>query len=1114
MAEDDAAEPSLTGGFGTRMGGALRGGARKLLNAGRVGARVNVEGVRSATHEFDSLLQKLKQVRTELEAINKLQGATGAGTTPGGTGAAAGMSTGVGASGPSLSRFSAMTSGWSGMMLGGFGVTMAARGMSTLLGAPTDRFNRNLQESIPISQNNMAISSQYGAPYSGQEWARVKAMGNFNSSRSDTAAAQQIGLAYGQSYAQSNTFLSRTVAPLVQASGGTMSGSQAAASAGAFLDPSVMRRAQAMNIQQGRVGGQVQNPLTVAMSYVTDYNKRMGITMNAIDFENLRSPGSAVRYTFKRLYGLSDDAVDAVVQAGLQNAQFKSKTGVNIDFSSSANLNTIGLQQNRLGLKAFQYMTASVRREASFFGTQEGSMVGKLQQDTNIEDTLAKVEDAFSGILGPLGEFQRYLKLATTALGGIGTALMMGGLARGVLGGGGGGIGLPGLGGGGGGGGGGGVGGAGGVLGMGGSGMGTVLGGVALGAGVAWGGSKLGGAIGGRTGAAVGFGSSVAGGALIGGAIGSIVPGAGTFIGAGIGAAGGALVGASNFSARSAADVNSAMAAASGLTDAQLLAGIKNVTSHEGFGPKETARYDVWQQRRGALAAALISRVRDETGAFNGISNDTAAEIAKELEFFQSTSVTNDDKFNNKKDAFRKKVMPLISGNKDAMAIFSQIFGNTGVQDPFDWNHAVDTPESQSLIISSNDILGKADSTGDPEVGKGAKGDTWDKLDPKMQSRLNQMFTDSGGRVWLGNGWRSEQQQKTMFESRYTPDPSGDVTYQGKKWKRVRGAPAAPPGKSMHEIGLAADLEGDLSWVQENAAKYGLKTFAGVNGEPWHVQPAELPNSRADYEKGGGGSSSSSSSADASTLGDMGTAAAGGGASGWSGPSAISGVGFSLLNVSTSGGNSGGGGGVAASTASSTTSGSLGGASTTVGGQLTPEQIAKMAYTAGFRGAALTEIVSIAQRESSGLSTAKNESYANGTGNKKDMSYGLTQINLLPWLQKGETPPWTSAQLMDPQFNLNVAYSMYKSRGFQPWGIKGNPTANTNQGSAASAVAAAGYANSGDPMGGSSGVHIQTVQMSVTLQATGSLQYDASQFANVAVARLQESADLSARRSS
>jgi hypothetical protein len=54
----------------------------------------------------------------------------------------------------------------------------------------------------------------------------------------------------------------------------------------------------------------------------------------------------------------------------------------------------------------------------------------------------------------------------------------------------------------------------------------------------------------------------------------------------------------------------------------------------------------------------------------------------------------------------------------------------------------------------------------------------------------------------------------------------------------------------MHEIGLAADLKGDLNWWQSNAARFGLKTFAQENGEPWHTQPSEYPTGRGEYEKG------------------------------------------------------------------------------------------------------------------------------------------------------------------------------------------------------------------------------------------------------------------------
>jgi hypothetical protein len=55
----------------------------------------------------------------------------------------------------------------------------------------------------------------------------------------------------------------------------------------------------------------------------------------------------------------------------------------------------------------------------------------------------------------------------------------------------------------------------------------------------------------------------------------------------------------------------------------------------------------------------------------------------------------------------------------------------------------------------------------------------------------------------------------------------------------------------MHELGLAVDLAGDHAWVVENSSRFALKHFAFVNDEPWHVQPSELPNSRAQYEQAG-----------------------------------------------------------------------------------------------------------------------------------------------------------------------------------------------------------------------------------------------------------------------
>jgi Putative peptidoglycan binding domain/D-alanyl-D-alanine carboxypeptidase len=127
------------------------------------------------------------------------------------------------------------------------------------------------------------------------------------------------------------------------------------------------------------------------------------------------------------------------------------------------------------------------------------------------------------------------------------------------------------------------------------------------------------------------------------------------------------------------------------------------------------------------------------------------------------------------------------------------------------------------------------------------------KLHPTMQARTRELIEASEGKVGLGVGFRSEAQQRAMFLSRYVVDPHGPVQFEGKRWRKAKAtdATAVPPGRSMHEIGLAVDLAGDHAWVVANSSRFALKHFAWVNNEPWHVQPFELPNSRRQYEKDG-----------------------------------------------------------------------------------------------------------------------------------------------------------------------------------------------------------------------------------------------------------------------
>lgn len=100
-------------------------------------------------------------------------------------------------------------------------------------------------------------------------------------------------------------------------------------------------------------------------------------------------------------------------------------------------------------------------------------------------------------------------------------------------------------------------------------------------------------------------------------------------------------------------------------------------------------------------------------------------------------------------------------------------------------------------------------------------------VDPKIndaqepfRSALAGLLAEAGGRVRIGNAWRSTERQAVLYD----------------RWiRKVPGqARAAKPGTSNHEYGLASDLEGDLALAARLAPKYGL--HFPVPGEDWHIE--------------------------------------------------------------------------------------------------------------------------------------------------------------------------------------------------------------------------------------------------------------------------------------
>lgn len=359
-------------------------------------------------------------------------------------------------------------------------------------------------------------------------------------------------------------------------------------------------------------------------------------------------------------------------------------------------------------------------------------------------------------------------------------------------------------------------------------------------------------------------------------------------------------------------------------------------------------------------------------------------------------------------------------------------------------------------------------------------------MNPKMQDRLLKMMRDNPN-VGFGQGVRSSQSQRSMFMQRYRKTDK-ETNAQGKKniywdgsyWEHVSGAPAAPPGRSMHEIGLAADLVGDMDWVVKNAHKYGLKHFKDVNGEAWHVQPEELPNSRKTYEESGakwGGAPPGAAPYDANSdfgneldgRSDHGGVSDNGKTFGNAEPYGLS-ISQRVANSIT--GAASGQTGVAGAPTKTKVNKQKVDPTLIRRGRLTGEQVALLLHKAGFRGEDIVKGVAISERESKWNSMAHNPNRSTG-----DDSYGLFQINMLDKLNAYRQKLFgisSKEALFDPTTNVRAAKSLYdfrKKAGDNPWydwGAYGgkSETSGTDMAKATRIVSAVDFG--GDPAGNTS----------------------------------------------
>jgi hypothetical protein len=101
-------------------------------------------------------------------------------------------------------------------------------------------------------------------------------------------------------------------------------------------------------------------------------------------------------------------------------------------------------------------------------------------------------------------------------------------------------------------------------------------------------------------------------------------------------------------------------------------------------------------------------------------------------------------------------------------------------------------------------------------------------LHPAMDRAVRRLLAAASGSVWLVSGYRSSAEQSRLWDSaveRYGTEEAAD------DW-------VAPPGRSMHEQGLAVDLGGDVERAARLVEELGLPLYRPLANEPWHFELA------------------------------------------------------------------------------------------------------------------------------------------------------------------------------------------------------------------------------------------------------------------------------------
>lgn len=146
--------------------------------------------------------------------------------------------------------------------------------------------------------------------------------------------------------------------------------------------------------------------------------------------------------------------------------------------------------------------------------------------------------------------------------------------------------------------------------------------------------------------------------------------------------------------------------------------------------------------------------------------------------------------------------------------------------------------------------------------------DNGEAVDYRIYEALQEMFNDAKDDdvyMFVAEGYRTQKEQQELMDEKVEEYQERFLVEFLAKWQAKRWV--AIPGTSEHQLGLAVDINADISksssqevysWLAKNAHEYGFiqrypadKTeITGISYEPWHYRYVGEDVASEIYEEG------------------------------------------------------------------------------------------------------------------------------------------------------------------------------------------------------------------------------------------------------------------------